>query len=436
MGLTTTADVAAELAAIVTPSHVSTDPAVLARSAVRGVMPRALVRPGSVTEVSRVLVFAHDAGLAVVPRGSGSALGMGTVPRRLDLALDLTRLDRVLEYEPADVSIMVEAGMALRALDGVLAAHRQRLPLDPQGWRGRTVGGVLASNSSGPLRSRYGAPRDLLLGVRFVLADGSVVWGGSKVVKSVTGYDVPKLMVGAHGTLGVLVEAALRLHPQPAGERTWLIDVAEPSRAADLVADVFDSTLEPSRVEVLNAAAASALGVTSGEGIAVAVSIAGVDEAMAAQGEWLGRLAVRHGGVPREIDDGCWQRHAEPVTGTAPVLRIACLAANAVDTLVAVEALARTHGVAAAVNATAGAGALRVVLAAADPRRWLAAITTALRARLAPEGGSVVIERAPADLDVDVWGPVAEGELAVMRRLKAEFDPDGILNPGRFVGAL
>jgi glycolate oxidase FAD binding subunit len=401
-----------------------------------------VIWPGSVAEVSRVLAFAHAQGLAVVPRGSGSALDVGRAPRRVDLVLDLTRLDRVLEHEPADVSITVETGMSLGALQKVLAPHRQRLPLDPPGWRGRTIGGVLASNSSGPLRTRYGAARDLLLGVRFVMADGSVVWGGSKVVKSVTGYDVPKLMVGAHGTLGVLVEAALRLHPEPWGERSWSIPFTEHVAAAPFVAAVFDSTIEATRVEVLNAAAwpgGSADDAIREPSLAVAVSIAGVDEAVTAQGERLAALAVAHGTSAREIDPAFWDRYAEPpARPDTALLRIACLAASTLDTLVAVETRARALGVRAAVSATAGVGAVRAALDGVDARRWLAPIVTELRDRLAGEGGSVVIERCPPGLesDVDVWGPIGEGELAVMRRLKQEFDPTGELNPGRFVGDL
>lgn len=426
MDLTTTSEVAADLAAIVTAAHVATDPGTLSGASVRGVVPRALIWPGSVAEVSHVLAFAHAQGLTVVPRGSGSALDTGRAPRRVDFVLDLTRLDHVLEHEPADVSITVETGMRLGMLQEVLAPHRQRLPLDPPGWRGRTVGGVLASNSSGPLRTRYGAARDLLLGVRFVMADGSVVWGGSKVVKSVTGYDVPKLMVGAHGTLGVLVEAALRLHPEPWGERSWSIPFAEHVAAAPFVAAMFDSTIEATRVEVLNEPS-----------LAVAVSIAGVDEAVTAQGERLAALATAQRTAAREIDAAFWDRYAEP-RAHAVLLRIACLATTALDTMAAVETRARALGMNAAVSATPGVGAVRAALDGPDAHRWLAPMVTELRDRLAGDGGSVVIERCPAPLeaDVDVWGPIGAGELAVMRRLKEEFDPTGVLNPGRFVGGL
>src|SRR5262249_56071589 len=134
----------------------------------------------------------------------GSRVGRGRPATGGGRVGDLRGLDRVIEYNPADLTVTVQAGVSASALTARLAPHRQWLALDPPGGATRTLGGIVATNASGPLRVRYGTSRDLLLGVRFVQADGVVTWGGSKVVKSVSGYDVPKLMVGALGTLGVL----------------------------------------------------------------------------------------------------------------------------------------------------------------------------------------------------------------------------------------
>src|SRR5438445_205089 len=158
-----------------------------ASAAVDGVAPRFVARPANVAEVSRLLGLAHAAGLAVAPRGAGTAQGLGNPPTRLALVIALGRLNRVVEYEPADVTVSVEAGMTLDDLERVLGKHRQILPLDPPGWRPRTVGGVLATNASGPWRFRYGTGRHALLGLRFVQADGTVTWGGSRGVRSATG---------------------------------------------------------------------------------------------------------------------------------------------------------------------------------------------------------------------------------------------------------
>ena len=168
-----------------------------------------------------MIALAAAEGLAVAARGSGSALDLGAPPARLDLVLDLSRLTGILEYVPADMVATAQAGVTLDALSRELGKHGQMLALDPYGGGSRTVGGVIATNASGQRRFRYGTGRDLLLGARFVQADGTATWGGSKVVKSVTGYDVPKLLVGSLGTLGVLVEATLRLHPMPLDKSCW-----------------------------------------------------------------------------------------------------------------------------------------------------------------------------------------------------------------------
>lgn len=410
-----------------------------ASAPVDGVAPRFVARPGSVAEVSRLLVLAHAEGLAVAPRGAGTALGLGNRPTRLDLVIGLGRLNRVVEYEPADVTVSVEAGMTLDDLERALGKHRQLLPLDPPGWRARTVGGVLATNASGPLRFRYGGGRDALLGVRFVQADGTVTWGGAKVVKSVTGYDIPKLMTGALGTLGVIVEITLRLHPAPECERSWLLGFASLEAARGCLAALLDSALQPSRIEILNERALAALGqpVTTA---ALAVSIASVEEAVRAQGAELDRLAQAATGGTRQVADDFWDLYGSLFADAAGVrLGIACLATSVTETIATLEALAARCGLGARIGGCAGVGALTAVLEGECPvDAWEPAILTPLRERLAGEGGSLIVLQCPAALKerIDVWGPIDPAALALMKRIKSEFDPKGVLNPGRLVGRI
>src|SRR5437867_5559957 len=270
--------VAEAFVAIAGRDGVRSDQGARAGAAVDGQLAGLVVRPGSLEQLSQVMALAHEAGLAVVPRGSGSALRLGRPRARVDVALDLRGLDRVVEYNPADVTITVEAGITVGALAARLAPHRQFLALDPPGGATRTLGGITATNASGPLRARYGTMRDLLLGVRFVQADGVVTWGGSKVVKSVSGYDVPKLMVGALGTLGVLGELTLRLHPLPDAERTWLVPLPSAEAAQTFVERVVDSSVQPNRLEYFSDRVLDA--VAAGSAAAgVAVSIGSVEEA-------------------------------------------------------------------------------------------------------------------------------------------------------------
>jgi glycolate oxidase FAD binding subunit len=344
----------------------------------------------------------------------------------------------------------VQCGITLDAVAARLGQHGQRLPLDPAPGGGRSVGGVLATAAAGPLRFRYGTGRDLLLGVRFVQADGVVTWGGARVVKSVTGYDVPKLMVGSLGTLGVLAEVTLRLHPIPPawGARLWTFDTV--AAAAAHVAAILDSTLQPERVVLLGAGALNAMrdalpdspADLPPDGAAVAVSVASTTEAVRAQMALLERLAAEPGGRGSELTGGFWSRLGGALA--SPVaLKIAGEPARLGHWLRQLEHVARDGDVRLIAVGEAGSGVLRAALRAPGgdglpSGTWLAGAVAGLRAALAPEGGSLVVERAPRAVKetLDVWGPVAPEVLDVMRRLKHEFDPAGILNPGRFAGGL
>jgi glycolate oxidase FAD binding subunit len=401
--------------------------------AVDGLTPRWTATPATPEQAAALVALAHDARLAVVPRGAGSALELGHPPARVDLVLDTSRLDAVLEYNPDDLTVSVQAGCTAGALAARLAARRQTLPLDPPGWPARTLGGLAATQASGPLRQRYGTMRDLLLGVRFVQADGVVTWGGAKVVKSVSGYDVPKLMVGALGTLGVLVELTLRLHPAPDYEATWLASFRTPGHAQECVAALLDSTVQPSRLEILDGRVLAACGLPV-SAAALAISIGTVEPAVRAQGGLVAAFVRRARGAVETMGASFWRSYDRALAGPGGVaLRIGTVPTRLVEMLGTVQAALPG----AAVAGAAGVGALRAIV---GPVEWagLAAALERLRAGVAEADGGVIVERAPRGLRerLDPWGPVPAPALAVMRALKAEFDPRGILNPGRFVGGL
>ncbi len=434
-----TESLSSALTGIVGAGHVLDSPAAVALCAVDGIEPRWVVRPGSVEAVSRLLALASAEGLAVAPRGSGSFTGLGNPPKRLDLVLDLIRLTAVLDYVPEDMVATVQCGLTLATLGRRLGESGQRLTLEPFGGGDRTVGGVLATNSSGPLRFRYGTGRDLLLGVRFVQADGTVTWGGSKVVKSVSGYDVPKLMVGALGTLGVIVEATLRLHPMPPATGTVVAGSKSSAAIQDLIAALLDSSLEPDRISLLNAEACRGCGRPAA-GPALLVSFGSVEEAVKSQGETLIGLAKARGGAAHWVPDTIWDDLGRYLAGPAQVsLALACEIRQLGHWLTEVERLAASLEVPISAVGEAGSGVLHCSLwGSAAERPFLSELVMPLRRRLEAEGGSVVVDRMPPALkrDFDVWGSVPGGALSLMRRLKQEFDPRGILNPGRFVGGL
>src|SRR5215468_4651415 len=236
-----------------------------AGDAVAGVAPRYAASPASVAEASAVMRVAAGHDLAVVPRGSGSRLDWGASPARCDLVVDTLRLDQVVEHAAGDLVARVQAGTGMQRLGQVLAAAGQQLALDaapgangggPAGTGpvGGTVGGTLATGAAGPRRLRYGTPRDLVIGITVVRADGTVASAGGKVVKNVAGYDLGKLFAGSYGTLGLIVEAAFRLHPLPAAVAYVTVDCPGPDEAYRAVAAASGSDLAPSAVEIDRAA--------------------------------------------------------------------------------------------------------------------------------------------------------------------------------------
>jgi glycolate oxidase FAD binding subunit len=425
------------LADLVGRPHLVRDPVALPRYAVDGLVPVVVVRPGAAEEVSRVLALCSAEGLAVVPRGAGTTLGLGNPPRRLDLVLELGRLTAVREYVPEDMVATVETGLTLAGLAAHLTPHRQMLALDPPGGGPRSVGGVLATHASGPLRFRYGTGRDLLLGARFVQADGTLTWGGAKVVKSVTGYDVPKLLVGSLGTLGVLVEATLRLHPIPPATRSWQVGLSSPSAARAFLAALVDSALQPDRAALLDAAGLRRAGLRP-DPVALLLSVGSVAGAVEEQGRALEVLATGHGGRMEPIAESTWAGLGSVVA--APILlRLACEPGRLLDWAEEGQAAAGRLGVEMVLLAQPGHGVLQMaVWASQDPRRLGHELVPALRGRVEAEGGSLVVERAPLELkrSCEVWGHIAPELLGIMKRVKDEFDPAGGLSPGRFVGGL
>src|SRR5918992_1322390 len=186
-----------------------------AADAVDGVVPSWVAAPASVADAAEVMRIAAEQGLSVIPRGAGTRLRWGHPPASCDLLIDTGGLDRVIEHAAGDLVVKVEAGLTMDRLAEVLAGQGQRLAIDAP-IAGSTVGGTLATGAWGPLRLRYGTARDLLIGVTIVRADGGLAKAGGTVVKNVAGYDLGKLFTGSYGTLGLIVEAAFRLHPLPA----------------------------------------------------------------------------------------------------------------------------------------------------------------------------------------------------------------------------
>jgi glycolate oxidase FAD binding subunit len=417
----------ATFAAIVGAAHVAPG---RPDDAVDGRVPAFVVRPGSAGEVQACVRAVRADGGALVVRGLGAHLDHGAPPERVDVVVALDRLARVVDHQFGDMTVTVEPGCPLPALAATLASAGQWLPLDPPLPDGTTVGGLIAADLSGPLRATQGRVRDLLLGVRVVDGAGNVVAGGGRVVKNVAGYDTPKLHVGALGTLGVIVEATFKVRPRPEREEAVVVACRSFAVAAETALALLDDAVPPFWLEL---AGPGGLAEGPGDGAAVVAGVAGI-AAEVADGRRRMLDAARARGLHAvPVSDGAALRArlggfaAEPA---AAVLRAATLPT---DVGACVEAFAAA-GAPVRCLAHVASGVVRVtVTRAAD----VPALVARLRPRLEARGGSLVVERAPAAIkaDVDPWGDPGPA-LALMRGVKAAFDPDRVLAPGRLVAGI
>jgi glycolate oxidase FAD binding subunit len=401
-----------------------------AGDAVDGVVPRLVARPRSTEETSALMRACHEAGAAVVVRGHGSKMSWGRPPERVDVVLDTTGLDELVEHSRGDLIATAGAGMPLARLQEILAEGGHQLVVDDLAADagGSTLGGAVATNLSGPRRMWTGAVRDLVIGVRLVRADGTVAKAGGKVVKNVAGYDLSKLVTGSYGTLAVITQVTVKLHPLPEADR-WVGTSVAPDRLAAVLEEVVHTQQVPHAVEVRT---------RPGVPPAVVTLLSGTEAGVTARAEALrGRLAAL--GCEAQVHDVAppwWgvllhpgQRGGtEPPAGSRPVLLKATARLSGIP-----ELLAEVTRRESTANGSAGAGVLYVTVA---PDERAAETVEALRRTATRLGGSAVVLDAPPELKtaLDTWGPVPAIDL--MRRVKNEFDPTRVLAPGRFVGGL
>ena len=457
------------LAEIVGPDQVKAGPSTAAYG-VDGVTPALFVRPASEKDVSSVVKACAEAGAATIPWGGGTAMGLGNIPARGDVALALDRLNRIVEHDAENLTVTVEAGVRLADLQSELSKSGQFLPLDPPAEGVATIGGILAANSSGPCRLQYGTARDFVLGMRVVLADGEAIRCGGKVIKNVSGYDMPKLFIGSLGTLGVITQATFKLLPLPVVRATVCGDFAELGQAAGIVARALDSVLLPEAMEFLDSGSLGLLASATGGTEVVAGASGACPED--ARGRASYGLAVALAGsletVERQARDftklfqdaqsrntTCLQNERSTATWRAirnvfdllpksPAERTLCKIAVPIsrtsEMLAAAEELGRRLCLRTAATAHAGSGIVQACYVTAPdspPVESLAEGLAKLRQTAETAGGSLTLQAAPAALKskLDAWGKPGHA-LVVMQRLKASFDPKGLFNPGRFLGGL
>ncbi|MBI2529497.1 MAG: FAD-binding oxidoreductase [Candidatus Rokubacteria bacterium] len=435
------------LAEIVGAPHVLSG-AACAPYVIEGRTPELAVFPGAKEEVAAVLAMAADGGVPVTPWGGGTRMGLGAPPAHPGLVLGLGRLARLVEHEPGDLTATVEAGMTVEALQAALGRRGQWLSLDPPEASRATVGGILASNASGPRRHLYGTARDLLIGLTMVLADGTIVRGGGKVVKNVAGYDLPKLVIGSFGTLGVIVEATMKLRPRPDCDRLVIARFGTLGEAGSGVRAVMASDLVPSALELADAEVLRALdGEAGSDGAALLVGVDGLAEQVEWQCAELTRLLKDCGLRDWRLLDGeerdqAWRLLGRMAPAVFPEgsagMSWGVLPTQVPELMERGGEIARRRGLRAALSAHAGVGMVSAALGAAGAGAQRVAETLGeWRALVNASGGHALVEWAPLAVKerISVWDTPGPAQ-RIMKQIKAELDPRGILNPGRFVGGI
>ena len=446
--------------------------------AIDGQTPRAAVQPADRAAVSSVMQWAAAEDAAVAPRGGGTMSGLGNVPARLDLALDLRKCSRVLDFQPDDLTVTVEAGMTLDVLHDALAQGRKYLPLEAPHPARATIGGILSTNCTGPRRFAYGPPRDWLIGIAVVSPGGGESKAGGRVVKNVTGYDLNKLYTGALGTLGVIVEASFKLTPVPRHSKALIACFQPASGTADAPVGAAQALVNqgyaPQGIQVLDQTAARRIAVPMIQDMMrgtdpgpwlVLGFYEGRDEGVVQQRSAIGADLMGSLGALEVVQAGQaetdellaettalgWERE------TPPYLSIKInVPPSAVPALVmeVTQPPLSDRAPAPAIVADPGFGTIKLLWwpdVDQDPQgpsenaegpdsTGLREILETIRDLTHQAGGTAVVEQCPLPVKrgIDVWDGSAYGdrEVEIMREIKGKFDPTGILNPGRFLGGI
>jgi glycolate oxidase FAD binding subunit len=415
---------------------------------VDGVRPVLGASPADAEQTAALLTAAAEMGAGVLPRGGGAHQHLGLPPARADLAVDTTRMAGITDYTPADYVVAVRAGTRLRDLQRALAANGQWLPVDPPGVAEATIGGLVAANRNGPRRLLWGAVRDLVIGIRVALPTGEVIKAGGKVVKNVAGYDLAKLFIGSFGSCGIITDVTFKILPLPGEGVTVLVAVPNARAAHALTTEVLRSHLLPSALEAVSPHAMAVLGRAAGVPLpgkeaadgpwGVLLLAEGLEESRTRHIDEMRTLTASAAGPGAALEvltgaghEALWRAVAEFQSPATHQDGVVFRAGTPISRWVRV---AEAAGPASGVLAHAGIGLTYV----ASQQEGAPALAASLERAVASGdpadglGGYVVVESAPVALkpSLPVWGQ-APPAVDLMRRLRAQYDPKGIMVPGR-----
>jgi len=432
----------------------TSSPEVLKKYSIAGKAPSVLLFPHSGNQVAAMLKLAKRERKKVLVAGNNSQHFFGAAIEAPDWCLSLRRMNQIIDHEAADLIVTVEAGVSLPQLQKFLAQHNQFLPLDPPGAQDRTLGGIVATNSFGALRTRYGTCRDLVLGMSVALADGTLIRAGGKTVKNVAGYDLSKLFIGSLGTLGVITEITFKLFPVLPRSRTLRAGFDQLTEIQKLIASVFSSNLVIGRCQYSNAILAERVPgkkIASNKAHYLLFQLQGHDEMVAAASEKLTRLLSANGGKEIEIiedrnETQLWNQVNRLKFNDTPLeydthLRISVSRANFAPLISQVTDYARENHLTLAIQSYPADGIVdlfRIAGEAGVASEGLAGFIHSMRRIATGHGGILVVQQAPADTlrtPNHIWGEPGK-DFGLLRQIKTQYDPDRILVPGRFIGGL
>ena len=398
--------------------------------AIDGRRPALVLEPADVAMLAEMLAWTDRERLAITPRGGGTKLEWAAVPSRLHVVLSTARLTAPMDHCAGDLTATAPAGATLANVNDILGRERQWLALDPPDAARATIGGIVATNDSGPRRHRHGTPRDLIIGVEMALAGGRTAKAGGKVVKNVAGYDLARLLCGSFGSLAIVTRATFKLAPAPPVSRTVVVSALAPTPLADLALAISNAPLTPSAIEI-EAPGARLL-------VRFETTEAAADRQAIATRELCAGRGVDAQIVMAEPEATVWREHERRLTprDTAGVVRLAVLPTQVGDVLEHVARVSERHGVSCSAGGRAALGVLLIAIDGPSAESAAASIDE-LRRNAWARGGSVVVRSAHPDVKalVDVWGDVGDS-LPIMQAVKSRFDPNHTLNPGRGPGGL
>ena len=433
---------ASELRALCGGEHVIESPAELERYRILGMTPVLAVEPASPDEVASVLRLANDLKLNLVPTGGFTQQQMGNTPPQVDVVLLTTRLTEVEHYDPADLTVGVGAGFTVSQLSVMVAANGLLFAVDPPLPDRSTIGGVLATGRHGPLRHGFGGIREFCIGLHFVTGDARRAKGGGRVVKNVAGYDLMKLLIGSHGTLGIITSASFKLFPTPRQTRTYIAEFSSAADAIEFRDRLLRSPLSPMCLELVSPGARQLLrpGMDANSWV-VCVRAAGSDAVLRRYRLELGVTASRE--VEGQSEQDLWravQNFSESLQAQHADLLLMSLSLPLRDVkrvVSEIEIMAQSNDLAVATIGRIGAGHLQTALwpltgGDATGAKLVTTVST-LRAQLSRDA-SIMVQLCPARVrtQINPWGPTPT-DVASMRAVKQALDRHDILNRGRFL---